>query len=79
MLIVDGEDLEQQLEDTRRDVEDLIQTQQAENGRWTPSFSRFAKTSTAPSTAITPTPARESPIRAFSIPCKRKSTTGPPR
>ncbi len=30
MLIVDGEDLEQQLEDTRRDIEDLIQTQQAE-------------------------------------------------
>jgi len=30
MLIVDGEDLEQQLEDTRRDVEDLIQSQQAE-------------------------------------------------
>jgi hypothetical protein len=30
MLIVDGEDLELQLEDTRRDVEDLIQTQQAD-------------------------------------------------
>jgi chromosome segregation ATPase len=30
MLIVDGEDLEQQLEDTRRDVDDLIQTQQDE-------------------------------------------------
>jgi hypothetical protein len=29
-LIVDGEDLEQQLEDTRRDVDDLIQSQQAE-------------------------------------------------
>jgi pSer/pThr/pTyr-binding forkhead associated (FHA) protein len=30
MLIVDGEDLELQLEDTMRDVEDLIQTQQAD-------------------------------------------------
>ena len=29
MLIVDGEDLELQLEDTQRDVEDLIETQQA--------------------------------------------------
>ena len=28
MLIVDGEDLEKQLEDTRRDVEDLIQSRQ---------------------------------------------------
>jgi hypothetical protein len=30
MLIVDGEDLELQLEDTRRDVEDLIESQQAD-------------------------------------------------
>ena len=43
MLIVDGEDLEQQLEDTRRDIEDLIQTQQAEKWAEDPTTSAISR------------------------------------